>query len=141
MKFLLLVLAIFTAKYIIIQDLDDYRWKNRIVLLFSPALGNSMFDQQVEELKKDPDGVMERDLIIFVIKQDQVLDLVHDRSTPLSAGKLREKYLREGNRFQYVLIGKDGGIKLEKTEFVPNSYLYSVIDAMPMRRQEMRNRD
>ena len=35
-----------------------------------------------------------------------------------------------------ILIGKDGGIKMEKEEF-DLSAIYELIDSMPMRQQEM----
>jgi hypothetical protein len=140
MRFLIFLLTIFAAGRINAQDLDDYRWKNRIVLLFTAGEGNPAFTQQVEELKKNPEGLNERDLIVFVIKQDRVMDLFENKPVALSDERLRKKYLREDNDFQYILIGKDGGIKLDKREFVPNKYLYAVIDATPMRRQKMRNR-
>jgi hypothetical protein len=120
------------------QDLDDFRWKNRIVLLFGSPEGKSLFTRQIEELKLDPEGLVERDLIIFLVAREQVTNLLSDESTSLSAERLRKKYSQADKKFQFILIGKDGGKKLDRSEFVPSDYLYAVIDAMPMRRQEMR---
>jgi hypothetical protein len=137
MKLLLFLLPIFVAGRINAQDLDDFRWKNRIVLLFASAEGKSVFTRQVEELKLDPEGLAERDLIIFLVSREQVTNLLSEISTSLSSERLTEKYFREDEKFQFILIGKDGGVKLDRSEFVSNDYLYAVIDAMPMRRQEM----
>ena len=41
-------------------------------------------------------------------------------------------------RFGVVLVGKDGGVKLRRTKAVSAAELMQTIDAMPMRRQEMR---
>ena len=120
------------------QDLDDFRWKNRIVLLFTSPEGKSVFNRQVEELKLDPEGLAERDLIVFLVTREQVTDLLSDKPTSLSSEGLTEKYFRGDKKFQFILIGKDGGVKLDRSEFVSNDYLYAVIDAMPMRKQEMR---
>ena len=44
------------------------------------------------------------------------------------------------NKLEYVLIGKDTGVKMRWDLFPPNNELYALIDAMPMRRFEMRQR-
>lgn len=41
--------------------------------------------------------------------------------------------------FSVVLIGKDGGEKLRRTTPLPPEELFAVVDAMPMRRAEMRS--
>ena len=50
--------------------------------------------------------------------------------------------LRQGFQpggFRIVLVGKDGGIKLEQEEVLDPETLFSLIDGMPMRRNEMAN--
>jgi len=43
-------------------------------------------------------------------------------------------------RFQLLLIGKDGGVKLRSEQPVPTQDIFGLIDSMPMRRQEMDRR-
>ena len=50
--------------------------------------------------------------------------------------------LRQGFQpggFKLVLVGKDGGVKLEQDAVLAPEELFAVIDRMPMRRNEMRN--
>ncbi len=42
--------------------------------------------------------------------------------------------------FSVVLIGKDGGEKLRRTTPLSPEELFAIVDAMPMRRDEMRER-
>ena len=42
--------------------------------------------------------------------------------------------------FSVVLIGKDGGEKLRRTTPLSPEELFAIVDAMPMRRAEMRER-
>ena len=42
--------------------------------------------------------------------------------------------------FRVVLIGKDGGVKLRQEEPISVADLFALIDSMPMRKQEMRQR-
>ncbi len=46
--------------------------------------------------------------------------------------------LRDGQGFQVLLIGKDGGIKMRSATPVAAEDILSLIDSMPMRQQEMR---
>ena len=46
-----------------------------------------------------------------------------------------------GDDFTCMLVGKDGGVKLSSDTPVPAERLSDVIDAMPMRRREMREQN
>jgi len=121
------------------EILESYRWKNRIVLLFGPHK-NATVQKQLAELEKDTAGMTDRDLLIFHIDTKETR-LINQSSNPaLSAKQLRSQYKTGKNEFRYILIGKDGGVKLDKKEFVAKTRLFSVIDAMPMRQREMRKR-
>ena len=39
--------------------------------------------------------------------------------------------------FRAILVGKDGTVKLNRRSVVSDEDLFSLIDSMPMRRQEM----
>lgn len=119
--------------------LEQYQWKNRLILLFGPA-SESLVEEQITELEKDPAGIKDRDLLIFHVDGDEVSFIGKSSNSKLSAHRLRNRYDTSEDEFRYILIGKDGGVKLNKKEFVPNKDLYSIIDAMPMRQREMRER-
>ena len=52
----------------------------------------------------------------------------------------RSQYGVDPETFVVILVGKDGGEKLRSTEVVRLEKLYGTIDAMPMRRREMREK-
>ena len=140
MKTLLILGLILTAQLVNGQSdmLEQYQWKNRLILLFG-SLPESSVEKQINELEKDPEGITDRDLLIFYINKEEVRFILKSSNPSLSASQLRKRYNIDKNEFRYILIGKDGGVKLNKREYVPNRDLFSVIDAMPMRQQEMRN--
>lgn len=119
--------------------LEQYQWENRLILLFG-SISESAVEKQITELEKDTEGITDRDLLIFHIDRDEVRFIEKSDNPAPSADKLRNRYNIGEQEFRYILIGKDGGVKLNKKEFVPNKDLFSVIDAMPMRQREMRNR-
>lgn len=44
------------------------------------------------------------------------------------------------NAFTFILVGRDGGEKLRSSEVVSAEKLFGLIDAMPMRKDEMRRK-
>ena len=141
MRTLLILGLILTAQLANGQNdmLEQYQWKNRLILLFG-SMSESSVEKQITELEKDPEGITDRDLLIFHINKDEVSFILKSSNPSLSASQLRSRYNIDKNEFRYILIGKDGGVKLNKKEYVPNKDLFSVIDAMPMRQREMRER-
>ncbi|WP_041734743.1 DUF4174 domain-containing protein [Dyadobacter fermentans] len=45
------------------------------------------------------------------------------------------------NAFTFILVGRDGGEKLRSSEVVSAEKLFGLIDAMPMRKDEMRRNE
>lgn len=114
------------------QDLQQYRWKNRIILLFADAPTNASLIAQEQILASDPAGIHDRDLLRF--------DLVTGTQTDLDHSQLTRQYNPDGHSFLFVLIGKDGTVKRSQESPVSLQVLFDQIDSMSMRQQEMRNR-
>ncbi len=88
---------------------SQYQWKNRVVLVCgAPSLEGQ---RQLKLLRADVAALEEREVLIVE---------------------------RDGKRFEVRLIGKDGGEKARWTRPVPPTEIWKKIDAMPMRREEMR---
>lgn len=105
-------------------NLADYKWKNRVILLFAEDKNNEELKQQIEILKNKPEENADRDLKIFKIFKNSESNL-----------NLFEEYKVKGN-FKFILIGKDGGEKLRSKKLITLEELYKTIDAMPMRKVE-----
>jgi hypothetical protein len=80
---------------------------------------------QKKILQADEEGLAERDIIITVI-------------TPESDKKRFEKLMKNGKGLRFILIGKDGDIKLSSDKPVTLEQLFALIDSMPMRRYEVK---
>jgi len=121
-------------------DLSQYRWEKRILLIFAPDSTNAMYQNQLQDYSKYRAGFEERDLITFHLLRKKSGKLLEQT---LSSENVQELYRQFGvtkNEFTVILIGKDGSEKLRTTDLLPVRKLFSVIDAMPMRQREMRNR-
>ena len=84
---------------------------SRRELIVSGPAGDPRVFEQMEALRADPDGAVERELA------------VHER---------------EALAFQVELLGKDGGLKARWEDLIGVSELWARIDAMPSRRRELR---
>ena len=98
-------------------DLDTLRWKARPVVIFGS--GSQVVRQR--RILRDP-GVREREIVVL-------------KGTPELAQRLGVR----PKGFLFVLVGKDGGVKLRASRVVERKRLFALIDAMPMRRDEMRS--
>ena len=120
--------------------LDRYRWKRRLVLVFAPVKPHPSLVVQRKWLKEAADGLAERDMTVVEVVQDWVY--VNGQPTiELNAKALRQEFNASIIEFSVVLIGKDGGEKLRRDEPQTAARLFDVVDAMPMRRHEMRQRE
>ena len=117
-----------------------YHWQNRIVLIFASE-DDPMLEKQLKLFEENQAGMDERDLIVFRILHDQVIQTVGSTYDEKSARKLRSQYHVAEGEFSVTLIGKDGSKKLQQQEILSIDKLFATIDAMPMRRREMRNSD
>ncbi len=120
------------------QDLQKHQWENRLILVLTDASENREFKKQISELEAHQEGLNERKLIIYQIKPDAFKTGFSNSSEWSKDSKLFSDYGNEVDSFRIILIGLDGGKKLEQTKFLSSEKLFDTIDAMPMRRAEMR---
>ena len=121
-------------------ELDQYVWKNRVVLLFADKNSGELLQQQIDHLLDDNPGLEDRNLILFSIRDDKMIqEITTGRLFPMNE-ELKLAYWGTDQGFYAVLIGKDGGVKYESDTFIKREKLYAIIDAMPMRRAEMAGR-
>lgn len=119
--------------------LEEYQWKNRIVLVFT-STQDQLYQQQLEVLNGDQSGMRDRELLVFTILPEDVIDPNEKVLGKETADKLRQKYRVSVDEFAVILIGKDGGQKLRESDLLTTDQLFGIIDQMPMRRREMREK-
>ena len=107
-------------------DLSDVIWSARPLVIFANSPLDPTFKTQMELLAKDLEAAAERDLIIVVDTE------------PAFSSALRNSLRPKG--FVWVLIGKDGKVKLRKPFAWDMRELGRVIDKMPMRQQQLNNK-
>ena len=132
-RLLILIALLTNSIQVVSQNLDDFRWKNRIVLIMNPGPQNPLSDKQLKSFRLYKAEIKERDLLVFEVNNTSVTDIFEAQRSLDPAEIPHRNY--EG----IILLGKDGGIKLKKPFYVPPSELFELIDSMPMRRAEMKS--
>ena len=122
----------------IAQELKDYKWKNRLVLVIVNNTNNTTYTQQLEVLKNDNQGLNERRLKLFKVLPNKYQ---LDEELWVEGSLIFDKYNANKDPFRIILIGLDGGIKLSQSTVISKKDLFDLIDSMPMRSSELRSKN
>ncbi len=97
-----------------LPDLAAQQWKHRVLIIDTPSLQSAPYLQQISAFDAAAAGLKERDL-----------QVITQTSAPA---------------FRVRLVGKDGGVKLDRDTPMTTDALFALIDAMPMRQEDLSNR-
>lgn len=122
------------------NPLETYRWSERPLLVFGAAAGDATVDRQMTLLADHADGLADRDMAILIVGPDSVFATFGRPAPGATARALRRAFRVPDGAFRAILLGKDGGVKLTDDEPVTADRLFALIDGMPMRQREMRER-
>ncbi len=111
---------------------DPYLWKKRVIILAANDTPNEELRRQMEILGSDSAGLEERDLLVIELEEAVKMNILD---------KSYASRMFPASGYTFYLRGKDGGIKYLSETAVSLEKLYAIIDAMPMRRREMRKPD
>ena len=104
-------------------NLQIYEWTHRPIVIFANSDRDPNFISQMEFLSEDIRALQERDIIVLI------------DTDPNFSSSLRKKLRPHG--FAFILIGKDGQVKLRKPSPWNIREIARVIDKMPIRQQEV----
>lgn len=123
------------------QNLEKHKWENRILIVKRSDVKSTKYQEQLEEFNNSNEELIDRKLIMYKITGDDFVLADFNNSGQHDSGKitriLNEKILNKKEKFEVILIGLDGEIKLHQTEILLKEDLYKIIDSMPMRRNEL----
>ena len=135
-RFLLLVF-LFSNFYAQSQVLSSRQWKNRVLLIMSENPNDPLVKQQVSLFSKDAEEMKERKLLLMQVFPEFYL-MGGDSAIRRTSGEVYFDYKSAKKSFELILIGLDGDEKMRRAELIRPQELYAIIDAMPMRRYEMK---
>ena len=135
------------------NPLLEARWTYRLVVVCAGETSPSeptLIDQQYEEAFLDWSGYIDRDLILVWVSPDELMTW-HPKPNAVKAAilliglsetddtDLRGRTECTAESDFVALIGKDGTVKAKSATKLANEDLFALIDAMPMRQQELQS--
>jgi hypothetical protein len=144
-KFILIYVAftsliIFVDKDATAMDFTQFQWKNRLLFLFAPDSDDPLYKQLLKEIAAQKAEVDDRDLVVFKILEQGPSQMNSTLLDQPSVDSIRGRYSVSRDQFAIILVGKDGGIKLKRNDRTELKDIFGLIDSMPMRQNEMRQK-
>lgn len=122
MKTLIAVFIIFIVSTGYSQNLGALKYQKRIILVFEAKDNSTFFNEQVSVALKNKAAFDERDLVVIKAQEKSLFT----------------RFKVNDTKSTVLLIGKDGTPKLRGHEIMNVTELCAIIDAMPMRKDEMK---
>jgi len=116
------------------QDLSDYRWNNRLIIIYEDTNIETNAQLQQRTFLFHKNQLKERKLVLFHF-DGQTLNRIFPKPEVVEIKDIGVGFLHP---YETVLIGLDGGIKKRWTSVMQPQKIFDLIDSMPMRIQEMR---
>jgi hypothetical protein len=106
-------------------ELSDFKWTNRVLIVFADSPLDPSFRQQMDLLDDRPELLRERDVIVLT------------DTDPDSLGAVRKTLRPRG--FALVVVDKDSAVMLRKPDPWDLREITRAIDKTPLRQQEIQD--
>jgi len=113
------------------------RWKTRPVVVVVPTAGDALL-QRVHAALQEPamrEAFRERDMALYTVVAGQGRRNGKDLSASSTTALLAALDLPPEGPATFVLVGKDGGVKMKEGADVDLRAVFAEIDRMPMRQR------
>ena len=117
--------------------LSQFAWEKRQLIVFSPSPQHPQYLSYKKQAATFKPEFKDRKLHSWFIVADSPVMLNESLNKDLTSQNFRETFAIRKNEFRVLLLGYDQGVKLRQ-ELVNLELIFSTIDQMPMRAQEMR---
>ena len=122
-------------------NLKIFEWENRVLIIGGHG---SKFKSQLDQINFESKELISRDLVVILLEEDNSR-ISYDGLKTIktidydSTLNIRNKY--NFKNFKLLLIGKDGNEKYNSNDPININVIYELIDGMPMRKQEIKERN
>ncbi|RPE72044.1 uncharacterized protein DUF4174 [Pacificibacter maritimus] len=105
-------------------ELDDFKWTDRVIVVFADTPLDLNFRRQMELLIDRPEQLTERDVIVLTDTNPDTLSAVRKQLRPRG--------------FTFVVVDKDGTVMFRKPDPWDLREITRAIDKTPLRQQEIK---
>jgi len=119
------------------MQLTDLEWEKRSLLIFAHDHQDKRLVHTLRVIQQVNCQIEDRDIALLIIVTQERRNLDKEGISTQYATALRSHYDIKDNEFAVLLIGKDGSEKF-RTNTIPDiDEIFTLIDGMPMRQDEM----
>ena len=122
------------------EHLYQCQLNGKIVCFLFLLRSYSLFNDLKVAITAQKEEVLDWDLVVFEILETGPSFINTAQIDTHMAEAIRKKFDVPPGLFTVILVGKDGGVKLRQNPEVKLKDIFALIDAMPMRQQEMRQK-
>jgi hypothetical protein len=116
--------------------LKEYAWEKRQLIVFSPSVNDDQYKLFLKVQSEFMDEFKDRRLHVWHVISGQKVKLDQEIRADLNDSDFQGAFDVRNTEFKVILVGYDLQEKLRQDK-VQIDYLFSKIDQMPMRIQEM----
>ncbi len=145
-RILFLLIAFITVSNMLMgQDLKNHIWQDRVIVIQTKDKYSLNYQKQLKELTNADKDLRERKIVLYQLENQRYkyTDFKNARIQnswkPLKDSSLIR--MNENENFRIELIGLDSSVKLKSEEVVTKEELFNLIDSMPMRKSELKNKE
>lgn len=121
-------------------SLEQYRWTNRVLVVSARSENDEEMKEQLNAVRASAQEFADRDMVLVTLLDDSGSAAGDEELTDRETAETRAALKIEPDSFAVRLIGKDGAVKLSSDTATAMTQIYALIDTMPMRKQETRDR-
>ena len=123
------------------QKLSDFKWEKRLLIISNPTNYIEKESQQLQYLGPLDQDFTDSKLLVLKLRDKTYSILNSKETTNVSDPKGINRLSLSETEFSVLLIGLDGSIKLRQDQIISREDLFAIIDGMPMRRTELRQKN
>lgn len=119
------------------NPLESERWQSRPLIVIAPDANDATWRQFQQDLMKpaNREAFIEREMVLYTVvngvgkRNDRALD------PQTTSALLRTLGVKPDGPTRLLLVGKDGGTKIDQHAPLDASVIFATIDRMPMRQK------
>ena len=135
-----IIMFSFACNYTYGQDLKKHIWKNRILIIKTLKETTKKYHDQINQFKNSEEALLERKCIMYIIEGDKYTSFDYGNNSKKHTGKISKEtrnLFDQNKKFEVLLIGLDGKVKLQQPSVLLKETFFNKIDGMPMRYNEV----
>ena len=121
------------------QDLNAYKWKNRILFVMANNKDSEKLQQQIAVFNQNVAGLKERNLVIYLVTPYEFAKYNAQTIDWKKSKGFFDAYKLKDTEMELILFGMDGQIKHRKYNVTSAIEIFVIIDGMPLRQSELKN--